>query len=147
METIYAVTRKGVIVGPRVFRTLRSAKREKELKDIVTCREHDIISIKLPFAKRSVCLLRKYCGYDYNYFDSIEPIYDIVSYSEMFACADYAKKHDWWKNALKDAEENPKRFHVTNDMIASDDHGEPFIYGDCFMGKYNVSIVRFKVIE
>lgn len=148
METIYVVRRNEKVVGDKVFRTFDSALREKENREINTCREHNIISVELPFAKRSICRLRLYRGYDYDMLGyGSEPIYDVVGYSEFFACSDYAKQHKWWKDAMRDVEKEPKEFHVTNSMIASDDYGDPFMYGDCFMGKYNLTIERFKVVN
>ena len=45
------------------------------------------------------------------------------------------------------AKDNPKKFHVTSVSIASDDYGEPFMYGDVMSNMFNMRIIGVKVIQ
>lgn len=94
-----------------------------------------------------VYMIRTYCGYDYNYGSSRNPIYDVEErVCRLFHSVSSAKKCDIWKEREKLAKEKPEEYHVTPFSIASDDFGEPFIYGDCFSGKFNMEIIGVRVI-
>ena len=92
-----------------------------------------------------VWMLRVYKGFDYNYANG--GIYDDVIYSKLYHSLSKLKKdNETWKEAERLAKENPKKYHVTPFSIASDDYGEPFMYGDCFQGKFNIKAIQIKVI-
>lgn len=94
-----------------------------------------------------VYMIHTYFGFDYNYGSETNPIFDIDRYTdELFYSVSAAKKHDTWKKRERLAKENPKEYHVTPFSIASDDFGEPFIFGDAMDGKFNMEIIGVRVI-
>lgn len=96
-----------------------------------------------------VYMIKTYYGFDYTYGTSIyggSSIYDVIAYSGIYHSILSAKKSKIWSEREKLAKKYPEDYHVDNLSIASDDYGEPFIYGDCFAGKFNMKIIRVKVI-
>lgn len=94
-----------------------------------------------------VYMIHTYYGFDYNYGSKINPIFDIDRYVfQIFHSVHAAKKHEVWKKRAQLAKEKPDEYHVTPFSIASDDFGEPFIYGDAMSGKFNMEIIGVRVI-
>lgn len=90
-----------------------------------------------------VYLIRTYYGFDYG----VHSIYDVVKYvPQAFHSVLAAKKNDIWKEREKLAKENPEKYHVTPFSIATDDFGEPFMYGDAMAGNFNMQIVSVRVV-
>lgn len=85
----------------------------------------------------NLCKLNIYYGFDY----SMTSIYDVVHEFGPFKNPDTLKKSKHWKNLLEKAQENPENFIVTNEMIASKDYDEPFIYGDVMEGLFRAEII------
>lgn len=90
-----------------------------------------------------VYMISCYKGFDYNYGGGI---YDSFLNSELFHSVSAAKKSSVWRKAENLANANPDKYHVTPFSIASDDYGEPFIYGDCMQGKFHMKIIKVNVI-
>lgn len=94
-----------------------------------------------------VYMIRTYYGYDYNYGSTVNPIYNDIRYNQiLYHSVSAAKKDEIWKKRETVAKEKPGDYHVTPFSIASDDYGEPFIYGDAMQGKFNMKIIGVKVI-
>lgn len=90
-----------------------------------------------------VYLIRTYYGFDYG----VQSIYDVVKYvPQVFHSVLAAKKNDIWKEREKLAKENPEKYHVTPFSIATDDFGEPFMYGDAMAGNFNMQIISVRVV-
>lgn len=88
-----------------------------------------------------------YKGFDYNYGSTTNAIYDVINHTKLYHSVSELKKEcTLWIEAEKLAKENPKEYHVTGFSIASDDCGEPFDFGDCMSGKFNIKIIAVKVI-
>lgn len=94
-----------------------------------------------------VYLIKTYYGFDYNYGSTINPIYDVIRYVyQLYHSVSAAKKNEVWNEREKLAKEDPGKYHITPFSIASDDFGEPFMYGDVMQGKFNMEIIGVKVI-
>lgn len=90
-----------------------------------------------------VYMIHTYHGYDYCGFE----ISDIERYVyQLFHSVSAAKKCETWKKRGQLAKEKPEEYHVTPFSIASDDFGEPFIFGDVMSGKFNMKIIGVRVI-
>lgn len=94
-----------------------------------------------------VYMIHTYHGFDYNYCSEINPIFDVDSYVyQLFHSVSAAKKCETWKKRERLAKNKPEEYYVTPFSIASDDFGEPFIYGDAMSGKFNMEIIGVRVI-
>lgn len=99
------------------------------------------------FHNDKVYMIRTYHGFYYNFGSETNPICDITKYvRQIFHSVSAAKRHYIWKEREQLAKESPDEYHVTPFMIASDDYGEPFTYGDSMQGKFNMEIIRVNVI-
>lgn len=88
-----------------------------------------------------VYMIQTYYGFDYN------PICDVIKYvPELFHSISAAKKNEIWKERENLVKAEPEKFHITPISIASDDFGEPFVYGDVMQDKFNMKIIGIKVI-
>lgn len=146
METLFVLKNiKNRIIGKECFRSKESADYSLYIYRMNGRDDIYIDEIKVPFAKRSVCYLHLYRGYDYNFGGSLD-IYTVACDSEIFSCTSEAKKHEWWRKAEEEASSDPAEFICNDTKIASKgDDDKEFIYGDALYGKFNLSIRRLKV--
>lgn len=94
-----------------------------------------------------VYMIQTYYGFDYNYGSSFNPIYDVVRHvPELFHSVSAAKKNKIWEERENLAKEEHEKYHITPFSIASDDFGEPFVYGDVMQDKFNMKIIGIKII-
>lgn len=110
------------------------------------CRGHistaSVYEIKLPFIGRSVCYINGYYGIGGGFGG---PYTSLVDNSQIYSCANDAKHDPIWQKAMTKVSDNPnEKYHVTDTMIATDDFGEPFIFG---YGGFNVSVRHIRVIK
>lgn len=143
MEKLYAlVNLEGRILTSSIFRTKESANK---LLYELACGGYDadIKEVEVKFAKRSVCYLHLYSGYDYG----VDSMYDISHKSEIFSCSEEAKKHRWWIQAVKRYEASPENYFMDDNLICSYDRilDEKFCFGDVMEDKFRLSIERLKV--
>lgn len=143
MEKLYTlVDLEGRILTSSIFRTKESANK---LLYELDCGGYDadIKEVEVKFAKRSVCFLHLYSGYDYG----IDSMYDVISQSEIFSCSEEAKKHRWWTQAVERYKECPENHFMDDNLICSYDADldEKFYYGDVMECKFRLSIERLKV--
>ena len=90
-----------------------------------------------------VYMIEIYRGFDYGTVS----MYDVINVlHKAFHSVSAAKKSETWKNAEDKVKENPNDYHVTPFSIASDDGGEPFVWGDVMSGKFNMKIISVRVI-
>lgn len=90
-----------------------------------------------------VYMILVYTGFDYT----SGGIVDCVSHSKVFHSVNACKKSDQWREYQKIAERDPENHIFDRVMIASkNSFGEPFEYGDCMEGKFNMKIIGVKVI-
>lgn len=92
-----------------------------------------------------VYMIQTYYGYDYNW--SLGDMYDVIkTIPKAFYSVSTAKKYTVWKEREENAKRNPKNFHVSPFSIASDNYGDPFLFGDVMEDKFNMKIIGVKVI-
>lgn len=92
-----------------------------------------------------VYIIQTYYGYDYNW--SLGVMYDVIkTIPKAFYSVSTAKKYTVWKEREENAKRNPKNFHVSPFSIASDNYGNPFLFGDVMEDKFNMKIIGVKVI-
>lgn len=100
--------------------------------------DHFVEEADLPFIGRSVCYV--YADYGIKYF----PMKEDICISSIYACTQHAKNDRLWVNAINHMNHNSNnKYHVTDNMIATDNYGEPFGWGD--HDGFNVSIRRIRV--
>ena len=104
--------------------------------------DHFVEEIDLPFIGRSVCYI--YADYGIEFLSN--PMKEDIRVSPIYACTQHAKNDHLWVNAVSHMNINHKnRYHVTDNMIATDMHGKPFEWGNYF--GFNVTIRRIRVIK
>ena len=153
-DVVYAIVdSKNMYVGDSVYRSRETAQlaienlKSNGKKDLCVCK-----SI-LPFAKRSVCYLHLYKGYDYDW--EAGNMFDICTVTQLYPCSSMCKQSATWKSFKEKADKDPDRHIITDDMIASVQYGfkyeehdkivDAFFYGDVMEGKFNLKIKRLKV--
>ncbi|MDE5830515.1 MAG: hypothetical protein K2H53_02270 [Clostridia bacterium] len=106
----------------------------------------NLCEAELPVVHNKVYMIRTYYGFDYNY-GGVNPIYDVIKHSTIYHSVHELKnKCEVWKDRESKAKENPDKYHVTPFSIATDDFGEPFMYGDVMQGGFNMKIIGIKVV-
>lgn len=109
----------------------------------------NVFETELPVIHNNkVFMIKTYHGYDYEYGISGYRMYlrDIITISKVFHSVTAAKKSKKWKSTEKLVKENPQNYHVTPLMIASDDCGSPFVYGDIMQDKFRMEIIAVRLI-
>lgn len=101
---------------------------------------HLIEEVDLPFIGRTVC----YVHADYGIRMFSNPMQEDIQCSSIYACIKHAKNDRLWVNAINHINNNPQnKYHMSDNMIASDLYGEPFEWGN-YCG-FNISIRRIRV--
>ena len=88
-------------------------------------------------------MIKVYQGFSYGGGSIYDNAYVV---QDVFHSVNSAKKSEQWQEKASLAKEEPKKYHVTDFSIASDDHGEPFVFGECEDGKFNMEIFPIRVI-
>lgn len=103
-----------------------------------------VCEVKLPFIGRSVCYVKKDSGIDSNFYTG--EMYELYQYSPIYSCTGHAKSDELWQNSLNFFEKHlDKKKHESSTMIATDDHGEPFSWGNYY--GFVTTIERIRVIK
>lgn len=103
---------------------------------------HLVEEIDLPFIGRSVCYV--YADYGIKSDLNNHIMEENTYYSHIYACMQHAKNDQLWLNAIDHMINNPhNKYHVTDNMIATDLNGNPFEWGN--YDGFNVTIKRIRV--
>ena len=102
--------------------------------------DYFVQEVDLPFIGRTVC----YVHADYGIRMFSNPMEEDIHRSSIYACIQHAKNDRLWISAINHINNNPQnKYHMTDNMIATDLYGKPFEWGN-YCG-FNVSIRRIRV--
>ena len=103
---------------------------------------HLVEEVNLPFIGRTVCYVHADYGIKCNLDNHV--MEEDIFCSPIYACIQHAKNDQLWISAINHTIDNPNnKYHITNNMIATDLNGNPFEWGN--YDGFNVTIKRIRV--